>query len=772
MKTFLCIFLSTAALAATEPKRLPTGAFLDPAARTYPVGNFPLAMVASPDGKQLVLLLNGYRQQAIQVVDTATGEVLQTLDQNAAFLGLTFTPDGKTLFASGGNDDAVYVYRWSDGRAIADGKIELHTKKDPKEDGVAYAAGIATSADGKLLYVAENLGDALAVIDIQTRRLVRRILTDRYPYGVVAAGDAIYVSCWGDNTLNVIRGTKRERIDVGRHPSTMLLHKRRLYVTLGSTDTIAVLDTATGTVIKRLSDAPPAGPQEGSTPNALAMSRNGTRLFVAEADNNAVAVFENDALIGRIPTEWYPAALVRLGNTVIVANAKGRGTAANPDQGTLKHGPTTSYTLGQLNGSMMMFPEAINARALSKRVAAANGWTMTRSAPRYPPFRHVLYIVKENRTYDQVFGDMPAGDGDPSLVFFGARISPNHHAIADRFGLFDRFFVNAEVSATGHNWSTGAYATDYSEKTVPTVYAGAGRAYDYEGTNRGALVDDEDDVAAPTSGYLWNAALRKGITLRNYGEFVVDGPEVGRPDKFLATKRALTPHTSPDYSGFNMDVTDQSRVDVWMREFNGYLSSGKLPALEIIRLPNDHTSGAAQGKPTPFAYMADNDLGLGRIVEAISKSPFWKDTAIFVLEDDAQSGPDHVDSHRSVLMVISAYNRPGVVHRFVNTTDVLATIEEILGLNAMSQFDHYGRPLREIFGGTADLRPYTAIRPEVDLNEKNPPSAAAKSSALLDLSRADAIDDDTFNRILWRVIKGEDVPYPGARRAPVSALGF
>lgn len=767
MKFAGCLLLALTAI-AQEAKRLPTGAVLDPVAPTHAVGNFPLAMVASPDGKQLVLLLNGYRQQAVQVLDRSTGAILQTIDQKAAFIGLTFSPDGNTLFASGGNDDAVYVYRWENGHATADGLIVIRTKKVAKDPGAAYPAGIACSPDGRYLYVAENIGDALSVIDLRTRKVVRRVLTDRYPYAVVATNETVYVSCWGDNVVDVIRGSKRSRIEVGRHPSAMLLHKQKLYIASASTDSIAVVDTTTRKVVNILTDPPPAGPREGSTPNAMVMSSDGKRLFVAEADNNAVAVFEGSKLAGRIPAEWYPAALARVGSTVVVANAKGRGSAPNPQEGQAKHGE--GYTLRQIRGSVMQFSESIDAASPSKRVAAANGWT-AKPGPKasYPPFKHVIYIVKENRTYDQVLGDVAEGDGDKSLVFFGESSSPNHHALAVRFGLFDRFLVNAEVSATGHNWSTGAYATDYTEKTVPALYAGKGRSYDYEGTNRGKIIDDDDDVAAPANGYLWNAALRKGITLRNYGEFVTEGPEMDRPEPHLSVKSKLDPHTCPDYPGFDLDVTDQSRADIWLREFGDYVTKGNLPALQIIRLPNDHTSGGAEGKPTPRAYMADNDLALGRIISAVSKSLYWRDTVFFILEDDAQSGPDHVDSHRSILFVVSAYNRGGVVHRFVNTTDVLSTIEEILGLAPMSQFDYYGRPLRGVFSKDADLRPYEPLVPAVDLREKNLKSPVADDSAKLNLSRADAIDDDAFNRILWRAIKG-DVPYPGGTRAPVNEL--
>jgi len=409
--------------------------------------------------------------------------------------------------------------------------------------------------------------------------------------------------------------------------------------------------------------------------------------------------------------------------------------------------------------------------ALTQRVVRANGWDRpTGRTAAYPPFTHVIYIIKENRTYDQVFGDMAAGDGDTSLVFFPRVISPNHHALADRFGLFDRFFVNAEVSADGHNWSTAAYATDYLEKTVQSQYSGRGRPYEYEGAVLGGGVKShipEDDANAPANGYLWDLAQRKGITFRNYGEFVVPSsmdPDDAMPPGYRGDKPFLKAHTDPDYPGFDLSIRDQHRVDEWQREFDRYVKTNSLPALEIVRLPNDHTSGAQAGMPTPQAAMADNDLALGRIVQAVSQSPYWKNTVIFVLEDDAQNGPDHVDSHRSPMLVISAYNRPGTWHRWANTTDVLRTIEEILGLQSMSQFDYYGHPLREIWAATPDLRPYVALPPGVSLDAVNPSSGrGARESRRLDLQIEDMSNPDLFNHILWRQLKG-DAPYPGTNR--------
>ncbi|HEX9106118.1 MAG TPA: alkaline phosphatase family protein, partial [Longimicrobiales bacterium] len=492
---------------------------------------------------------------------------------------------------------------------------------------------------------------------------------------------------------------------------------------------------------------------------------------------------------GRIPTGWYPSGLAVSGDTLLVLNAKGAGSRPNPGLGQPgRPGPAhrLSYTLGQIEGSLQTVPGVAGAlpqatssgryaadlARWSARVARANGWDHGpgMGGGVYPPIRHVIYIIKENRTYDQLLGDLPQADGDTSLVFFGRSITPNHHALAERFGIFDRFFVNAEVSADGHNWSVGAYATDYVQKTVPSNYSGRGRSYDYEGTNRGKVVAGDDDAAEPAVGYLWDAAARAGISFRNYGEFVDDQRRPSGKISYVGTKPVLAAHTDSAFPGFDLGIPDTLRANEWIRELHEFERTGDMPALEIMRLPNDHTSGVSAGAPTPRAFAADNDLALGRVIEALSHSRFWNSTVVYVLEDDAQDGPDHVDSHRSPVLVISPWSRGGVSHRFANTTDVLATIAEILHLQPMSQFQVYGRPLRDAFGTTPDLRPYTALTPAVSLDERNPArGAGARESRRLDLRREDANDDDAFNRILWSAIKGNR-PYPGSTRAPALEL--
>jgi DNA-binding beta-propeller fold protein YncE len=649
-------------------------------------------------------------------------------------------------------------------------------------DRGGYPAGVAVSPDGLHLYVAQNMTDSLAVVELATGKIIQRFATGRYPYGVVVGPEGrVYVSAWGSSWVATFLPqagalTAGARIPVGRHPSAMVLNASgsRLFVARASFDQIAVVATEEDTVIAVLSDAASEGPSEGATPNALALSPDGRRLYVAEADNNATAIFELsantaglaggspvDTLIARIPVEWYPTAVLANANTLYVLNGKGKGSGPNPGRRQpgrkVKFDPF-SYTLGQTSGSLTLFPIPGDRSfaGLSRRVTQAEGWAAN-EVHTYPPFTHVIYIIKENRTYDQIFGDVTAGDGDTSLVYFPRAVTPNHHALADRFGLFDRFHVNAEVSGDGHNWTTAAYAADYVEKTIPSNYSGRGRTYDFEGENRDTI--PEDDVNEPGNGYLWDAADHAGVTIRNYGEFTHRKPD----GTWTASKPFLAAHTCPDYPGWDLDITDQVRVEAWLKEFQQFVTSGSLPALTFLWLPNDHTAGAKSRAPTPRAYVADNDLALGRVIEALSHSPYWKDTVVFVVEDDAQDGPDHVNSHRAPFLVISAYNHPGVYHRFANTSDVVATIVDILHMKSLSQFDHFGRPLWWTFADSPDLTPYTLLKPEVSLDERNPEGTAnARLTERLDFAREDAADEELFNQILWAMMKGPDRPYPVA----------
>ena len=759
--------------AATYTQPLATGARLDPVGEAIDLGSMPLAMAVAPGGDKLAVVLSGWREQGVQIVDLKSRQVLQTLTQPSAFFGIVFSRDGKELFVSGGNDDTIFCYSWRDGKATFERKIVL-AEKAPEKPGSRYPAGLAVSRVGNYLYVAENVGDSLAVVDAATAKVVQRFPTDHYPYAVEAAANGkVYVSAWAADTVTEFQ-TKADGLltpvgkwKVGPRPSALLSNRAgsRLFAALAGTDQIAVIDTARGKVLRYLSDAAPAGPEEGSTPNALALSQDESQLFVAEADNNAVAVFDvsekgaaTSLLKGRIPTDWYPTAVLDAGGQLLGLNGKGRGSHGNPDGPIPGEGikRPLGYDLGQLNGTLRSSPDQVSSSTLaeySRRVAEANNWQATGTQKQYPPFKHVVYIIKENRTYDQVLGDLKEGDGDPALVFFGQAISPNHHALALRFGLFDRFFTNAEVSSQGHIWSTAAYVTDFGEKTIPSAYAGKREGVDGE------------EIDEPMNGFLWTLARKKGISFRDYGEMVKV------PEGWPVTQREVASSVSPTYPAFDLKTPDQARADAWIAELEEFVREGEMPRLEVMHLPSDHTAGGRAGFRTPRAFMADNDLALGRIVEALSKSPFWKDTVIFVLEDDSQAGPDHIDSHRSCFFAISAYNRPGTVHRFANTTDVVAAIEDILGLGRLSQFDYFSRSLADVFADTPDLSPWTAIVPQADMNEINPAkTAAAQASEGLDFSVPDRVDDATFNQILWSMMKGAQ-PLPGTdAKAPLHAF--
>jgi hypothetical protein len=633
------------------------------------------------------------------------------------------------------------------------------------------------------LFVAENLSDTFAVVDVMSGAVLDRTAASHFPYAVaVNPQEDVFVSAWGGSVVTRFRidpktGKIRNAMElsVGRHPSALLLNSAgtRLFVTCGSVDTIAVIDTRKFRLISKIGDSVP-GVLEGSTPNALALSADQSKLYVAEADNNAVAVFllsssssgfktaaKRDQLLGRIPVGWYPTAFVQTGNRIFVMNGKGRGTRANPGAAMVDAFSKTpnDYVLGQLNGTITELPAHIDQdkwSEYSRTVSRLNNWGHSTEKPTYPPFKHVIYIIKENRTYDQVFGDMPQGDGDPSLLFFPRSVSPNHRALAERFGLFDRFFVNAEVSSQGHPWSISAYVTDFTEKTVHSTYS-----------RRRKDEAPDDEVSEPATGYLWNLAMRANRSLRIYGEYAWLSPD---KKTYTSQKPAARPYTSPTYPSWDLSIKDQVRADAWLAEFKELVNKGDMPALQILWLPQDHTAGARAGMPTPAACFADNDLALGRIIEALSNSPFWKDTVVLIVEDDAQDGPDHVDSHRSVMLVISAYNRSQVWHRFINTTDVLATMEQILGLGSLSQFDYFGRPLLEVFSGTPDLTPYQAIVPGQLLDEKNPDDKNAKASMALELDKEDRSDDALFNQILWTAMKGGNQPFPGQRHVSLQKL--
>jgi len=612
------LVLAGCARPVAEVHRLPTGVVLDPAGVSVALGSMPLTMRSSPGSTRIVAVLCGYRDQGIQVIDPVSRRVTQTVVQPAAFVGACFSPDGSRLYVSGGNRDVVYEYTWrADSAALADSIVLA--PPPGKEGGRVYPAGIACSPDGARLFVAENLADSLVVVDLASRRVVQRLATGRYPYDVAVHADGrVYVSAWGGSWIATFapRGkglVAGARITVGPHPTSMLLDgaHARLYVTCATSDRIAVVATDRDSVVDVLSDSAPGGPPEGSSPNALALSPDGERLYVAEADNDAVAVFGKQAaageatgggssgwqLLGRVPVEWYPTAVLARGDSLCVLNGKGKGTAPNPGRkqpGYNGRRDPTQYTLGQTNGSLSLLasPRDNDLAALSQRVAVSNHWAQAPVAPTLPPFQHVIYVVRENRTFDQVLGDLTIGDTDSSLTFFPRAVTPNAHALAERFGVFDRFFVSGEVSGDGHNWTMAAYASDYVEKTIPSTYSGRGRSYDYDGLNRDQPTDE--DVNEPSTGYLWDLAQRARVSLRNYGEFTRRTPE----GHSVANKPWLAACTDTSYPGWDLAIPDSLRAERWIAAFRKQVAGDSMPALTILYLPNDHTSGALPGAPS------------------------------------------------------------------------------------------------------------------------------------------------------------------------------
>jgi hypothetical protein len=482
---------------------------------------------------------------------------------------------------------------------------------------------------------------------------------------------------------------------------------------------------------------------------------------------------------------WYPtgARVTSDGQTILVIAGKGLTSQANPRGPQPGASGAEGQYIGRLLTGALSKIAAPGPEELAKHTQRVYELTPYRDARRLAPgriepgspiparvgarspIRHVFYVIRENRTYDQILGDLSAGNGDANLCIFGEDVTPNAHALAREFVLFDNFYVDAEVSHDGHAFSTGAYATDVTEKIWPSLYAGRGGKYLSEGG--GPQRNPYGNVTAPPAGYIWDACARAGVSYRSYGEFSVPLGRPGGEDKagnppYEGSVPGLAGKVCPDYPPYDLSIPDNRRVDVWLEEFRRYEKDGNLPRLSIIRLGNDHTSGTRPGTPTPRAMVAENDLALGRVVEAISRSRFWKESAIFVLEDDAQNGPDHVDAHRSVALIASPYARRGVVDSTLYTTSgMLRTIELILGLEPLSQYDAAATPMHRAFRSTPDPRPFTHRKPRVPMDETNRPDAwGAQESLAMNLEEADRAPDLLLNEIVWRSVRGTPMPPP------------
>jgi len=771
------------------------------------VGDLPLAMAPSPDGRWLIVTVNGYAKPALAVVDTKNFLIKSRYAVENAWLGLAWSPDGKKVYSSGASANVVEELNFAAGRLKPAARIAVGEPDKGKE---TFVGGIALRPDGTLLYAVNVFGKTVSAIDLTRRQVLRTVPLPAEPYTCVTSPDGrtLYVSLWGGAKVLVFDAESldpKAEIAVGEHPNAMALSRdgKRLFVACANTNAVWVVDLESNAPKEQISIALHPSSPPGSTPNSVALSPDGGTLLVANADNNAVAVASvgperESRVAGFLPTGWYPTAAAFSGDGKQIFVLSGKGLASSPNP----RGPQPSIAAAEgqyigalLAGSLSMLP-APGKDALSRYTKTVYDLTPYRDAIRLAPARapknsaiparvggrspikHVFYVIRENRTYDQVFGDMPEGNGDPQLCLFGEDVTPNAHALGREFVLLDNFYVNAEVSYSGHAYSTGAYATDAVEKVWPMNYADRGGKYLSEGG--GEMRNPYGNIDAPADGYIWDACRRAEVSYRSYGEFVNDpapvrarfpGAESGEflsgPGPYKASVPGLEGRISPYYPPFDLSIPDSKRVEIWLGEFREFEKNGDLPALSIVRLGNDHTAYVRAGFPTPRSMIAENDQALGRLVEAISKSRYWKESAIFVLEDDAQNGPDHVDAHRSVALVVSPYTRRRAVDSSLYTTcGMLRTMELILGLPPMSQCDAAASPMYGAFRQTADPAPYTRREARVPTDEMNDPLAPESSaSALLDLHEADRIPDIAGNEILWKAVRGQASAMPPPVRA-------
>jgi DNA-binding beta-propeller fold protein YncE len=805
------------------------------------------------------------------------------------FLGLAFGLDGKHLFASvaslsdplGKQKDStgngIAVYAFENGRITPDrfmplpprDKIPGRKIRRPEFREVSYPAGlgIASSGGEERLLVASNNSDEALLMNTTDGKIVHRFDLSRFkripgslPYTAVISRDGRrgFVSLWNASSvaeLDLLNRRVRRFIPLrkpasplagGSHPTALLLNRdnSRLFVALTNRDEIAVLDIATGKPVSYLSTKLPGQQYGGSDPEYLALSPDEKNLFSANAISDSVAVFDLAALnsdqplraVGFIPTEWYPTVVAATAKDLLIASAKGRGSGPNPKSiGKTPDGrPRYPYGPALINGSLARIALRdlpANLSTFTKQVSETNAGRG--NADRVPlaaggnKIRHVIYIIKENRTYDQIFGDLGTGDGDPSLTMYGEEITPNQHKLARQFGVLDNFYDSGDVSGDGHVWSTSASISDYVAKTWPIGYRGNEHTYDSEGTLlEGISAEDElPDAGEPTGGYLWKNFASHGISYRHYGEYIVsrwcgtehgtNGPTSGPPKaagsscsrssinkgealennvgdprgspspypwaipvlaKNVAAEVELRGHFDPLFPDFEVAYPDQLRADEFLNEFKNFVASRNahrdaMPQFILLRLPNDHTAGGTRDKPRPAASVADNDLAVGRVVDAVSHSPYWDDTAFLILEDDAQNGPDHVDSHRSIALVISKYSplpatqgdaaaAPFVDHSFYTTINMVRTIESLLGVPPMNANDSRAATMAPLFSGSGQQSAFTADYRNRDnglIYQMN--TEEWKEGENLDLSRADAVDAALLNRFLWRERKG-DIPMP------------
>jgi YVTN family beta-propeller protein len=796
---------------------LPNGWTVSPAGEQVLLTDLPLNIIPLADNRHAVVGTGGFNPHRLSLIDLQTKKVVTEITAPQSWFGMaTNAAQDHFWWSAGGDGGLVEIAR--EGTSL---KLKSAEKTAPAEKtkgrGKPFASGVAYLDQSKKLYELDiNQGTITeTILDGSAKKRQEKVAERPYDVVVGNQGRFLYVSDWSARLVHVVDAETLKvvhRFGVGEHPNQMVLHPKdgRLFVACASANAVYVIDTIRWTLGEVISTSLFPRAPEGSTPDALAISPDGEMLYVANADNNCVAVIEvehpNRSVVeGFIPTGWYPTsvAVTPDGKNLLIGVGKGNQTKPNPvgqdaaidfnklkDQVGGKPAPDDirkmvslykfPYIGTTLSGALSIVKVPSDEELaehttivyrncpysdlmLKAAKAPARKTAIPTKVGEKSPIEHVLYIIKENRTYDQVFGDIPRGNGDPSLVLFGEEVTPNHHKLANDFVLLDNLYCNGHVSADGHPWSTAAYNTDYIARNWALTYS------------RRAGVDDDDDgeLSRPPSGYIWDLCARKGLSYRSYGEY---GSRVSQPDGSLRMEgRApgLVGHMSPYYGlgktpGVRLRDTDNAAI--FIEEFNEFCKNGNLPNFMIMSLGEDHTDGTRPGSFTPQACVASNDLALGRIVEAVTKSKYWPKMAIFVIEDDAQNGPDHVDAHRTIGLAISPYTRRGHLDSTqYSTSSMLRTMELILGLPPMSQFDASATPMFESFTDKADLTSYTALPARIDVNAKNTALAyGAERSAKMDFTEYDKIDDFELNEILWRAIKGPNAPLPPAVRRAIA----
>jgi YVTN family beta-propeller protein len=763
---------------------------ITPAGRQLPSGDMILSAAVSPDGSLLAFTNSGYTRHQLHVVDLGTEKEIATFPLDRTWAGLAWSPNNKRILISAGQGNTageiLTFQRWDDGNWTQARAVQLEGAPRPDKAGKnagpkSAVSSLAISPDAKIVYAINDTDGNLYTVDGASGKTISKLNLGDHPFAgkLSRDGKSLYVSLMGEAAVVKVDVTNPAapviagRMDVEDHPNDLAITPDdRMFVSCGNTNHVIAIDLKTGTKMEAVSVAPTPKAPAGSTPNSVALSPDGKQLFVANADNNSVAVIDisqrgQSRVAGFIPTGWYPTAVTVTpdGKRVLIGSGKGLGTGPNHViRG--EEGPRFVHHGNNLNGliSFVDMPSAEKLAEYTKQTyenspyrdemlvkADIKGSSVIPSeVGKGSPIKHILYIIKENRTYDQVFGDIAKGNGDPNLVMFGKEVSPNHHAIAEEFVLLDNLYCNGEVSQDGHPWSTAAYATDFNQRAWTLTYSNHGNV-------------DSRKTEEQTHPYIWEAVMQKGLTAFSFGYS-------GRRGLAGIMSKTFGKNDLPDQQS---GLRDYVRADQFVKEYVQMDAENRVPNFMVMGLGEDHTSGTRPGAATPQASVASNDIAIGKIVEAVSKSKAWASSAIFIIEDDAQNGPDHIDSHRTVGLVISPYiKRKTVDSTMYTTVSMLRTMELLLGLPPLTQHDAAATPMYNSFSNKADLSGYTAVPARIDIMSKNTVNSfGAAIAAKMDFSDYDRVDEQTLNQLLWHSIKGANVPMPAPVRRAFFSVG-